>query len=47
MVEIEETNKRDRANTSFESVKDDDQKSPQHKKRKKVKMRNKDYTMIY
>ena len=34
MAEREETNKRDRADTSFESVKEDDQKSPRHKKKK-------------
>ena len=36
-IEIEESNKRDRVNTSLESVKDDDQKSPQHKKKKESK----------
>ena len=35
MVEIEEANKRDRSNTSFESVRDDDQKSPKPKKKRK------------
>ena len=52
MVELERENKRDRLNTSFESAKDDDEKSdgeksPKMKKRKEVKMQKKDYTMIY
>ena len=46
MVGIDESNKRDRSNTSFESVKDDE-KSPKTPKKKKVKMQNNDYTMIY
>ena len=46
-IEKKETKKRDLANVSFETVKDDDQKSPQYKKGKKIKIRNKAYSMMY